>query len=126
MCGVISFSYKHIERCTHNVQRCSFDIKRSLKNSRIDGFILLMYNYLDLVSRCIKYLAREEKNVINTAIINGCGGTGDKCGSGPCIRKDVEVQVLSAAELTYNPNPNDIRLIGEGFGFVLSLKNLLT
>ena len=46
--------------------------------------------------------------------------------SGSCVLRDVEVQVLSTAEVTDNPNPTDIRLIGEAFGFVLSLKNLLT
>ena len=38
----------------------------------------------------------------------------------------VQVQVLSSAEIMDNPNPTDIKLIGEAFGFVLSLKNLLT
>ena len=50
----------------------------------------------------------------------------DAHGSGPCVRKDVGVQVPSAAKITDNPNPTDIRLIGKGFGFVLPLKNLLT
>jgi len=30
------------------------------------------------------------------------------------------------AEITDNPNPTDVKLIGEGFGFVLPLKSLLT
>ena len=50
----------------------------------------------------------------------------DALDSGSSGHLTVQVQVLSSAEITDNPNPTDIRLIGKGFGFVLSFKNLLT
>ena len=53
---------------------------------------------------------------------SGCGGMADAHGSGPCARKGVEVQVLSAAEITDNPNHKpEVKLIGDGFGFLLWL-----
>ena len=42
----------------------------------------------------------------------------DALGSGPSGVRPLQVQVLSTAEVTYNPNHEPVvKLIGEGFGF---------
>ena len=46
----------------------------------------------------------------------------DAHGSGPCGSNSMQVQVLSSAVNAYNPNLADVRIIGDGFGFLLLLE----
>ena len=46
----------------------------------------------------------------------------DALGSGPSGVRPLQVQVLSTAEITHNPNHKpDVKIIGDGFGFLLWL-----
>ena len=56
--------------------------------------------------------------MINLMGVCGYGGTGRRAG----FRfrwETVEVRVLLAAEIVYNSNRPDIRIIGDAFGFLL-------
>ena len=50
----------------------------------------------------------------------GCGGMADALASGASFSNEVGVQVPSTAVVTYDPNhKSDVKIIGEGFGFLL-------